>query len=232
MSKRKDRKYIPPPLPPPDPENYILVQGKEGPHWRRKRGTVTKATLNATLKKYADATSVASPAAKRIKEKLGEFLHGLDTARFVANVSARLKKVYVEKGTWDYSLLGNYDFQPDNPMGQILDTTYMVMPVKNTLLLVLNLDNHSVRAKNKLVSQFYFDFILLWGDPSKKNKLRIDSDTSSMYPFKKKFNTECRLSLDLPSKGPWMALLKVSCFEGKTLAHHPRHYGLKVVKAG
>src|ERR1051326_2660887 len=103
MSKRKRRRYQLLSPPPGDAENYVLVTTREGFYWRRRRGTIKKAELNEALKKYAKATNLTSPAAKRVRDKLGEFLRQLDTARFIANVSARLKKTYVKTGEWNFS---------------------------------------------------------------------------------------------------------------------------------
>ena len=54
-----------------------------------------------------------------------------------------------------------------------------------------------------------------------------------MYPKNTEEVGECVLKIDVPTtKGPWMALLKVNCLEGREMAYHPRHYALKVIAAG
>jgi hypothetical protein len=63
--------------------------------------------------------------------------------------------------------------------------------------------------------------------------LRVDSVASPLYVIGAEGEDVCTLSVDLPQADvPWMVLLKVSCLEGNELAAHPRHYGMRVVKAG
>ena len=56
---------------------------------------------------------------------------------------------------------------------------------------------------------------------------------SPVYGIGEDHKKECRLSLVLPPEGqPWMALLKVSCIEGRELAMAPGMYGMKVIGCG
>jgi len=101
--QRKRRKYRQAPPPPKDDGSYILVKTKEGPYWRRKRGTVKIARLNDVFGANAAATAIASPAAKKILDKLQPYLSGLNTGRFIANVSARLKQSLAGSGELNFS---------------------------------------------------------------------------------------------------------------------------------
>ena len=233
MSKRKRRRYRTATPPPVDGHSYVLVRTKEGSYWRKKRGTVKKAELNEVFQRNAEATALASPAAKRIKGKLEEFFNGLDTGRFIANISAKLKKTYLTTGAWNFSLLQGYDLQPDHPLTELFLGNYYIIEKKEEVTIRIPIDKQTVKRHNKLVTDYYFDAIILYGDPSKKNTLLIESETSKLYPATGEFKTECNLSLSLPAKKtPWMILLKLSCLEGNTPAVHPRHYGMKVVKVG
>jgi hypothetical protein len=230
---RKNRKYRPVPPYPQDGAKYVLVKTKEGPYWRKKRGTVKKAELNAAFKRVAEATSLASPAAKRIYDKLLEFLKGLKTGRFIANVSAKLKRSYVRDGAMNFSLFKDYDLQPDYPISELLKGSYQVYKKDGGLTIKIKIDKNTVKRLNKLISAYYFEVILLSGDPGKTKGLRIDSAISPLYGFDEKLDTECRLSLSLPVKKiPWMAFLKLSCHEDDEPASHARHYGIKVVEVG
>jgi hypothetical protein len=101
------------------------------------------------------------------------------------------------------------------------------------LIVTIPVDAHTVKKLSTLVTAYYFELILLYGDPSLTNGLRIDSDTSPLYSLNRKEATVCRLSLDLPHKKvPWMLILKISCHEGDSLALHCRHYGMKVIRTG
>lgn len=227
----RKRGYQPTPLPPANADDYILVKTKEGKYWRRKRGTVKKAALNQSLKKNAELTAVCSPAAKRISEKLSEYLRGLDTGRFIANVSAKLKRSVNRNGKMDFSFFDGYDLQPDYPITRLMDGGCSVIEIKG--LLNVKVNPNSVKCRSNLLTDFYFDAVLLYGDPSSKNKLRIESDTSPVYTFSKELNNDCSLTLALPAKKiPWMMLLRVTCREGNIPAVASRHHGMKVYKVG
>jgi hypothetical protein len=229
MAKRGKNK----PAPPPDLHNYTLIKTKEGSYWRRKRGTVNPAKLNATLKRSSRAMAVTSPAARRIKDKLHPFLQRLDTGRFIAIVSGKLRKAYNQTGKISLLPLQGYEMQPYFHLNQLLDTSYNVFEKKGEIIIEINLGSRSVRQLNQIVTEYYFDAILLHGDPSKPNGLRIESDTSPLYDINSRKQTTCRLSLLLPTKKTsWIVLLKVSCREGDEPAAHPRHYGMKVIMTG
>ena len=235
MTKRKRRRYKPATPPPPqaDGQGYVLVETKEGSYWRRKRGTVKKAELNKVFQKNAEATTLASPAARRVQEKLEEFLKGLSTGRFIANVSAKLKQSYTKTGALNFSLLDGYELQPDHPLTELLRGNYSATEKNEEVMIRIRIDKNTVRRHNKLVTDYYFEAILLYGDPARKNGLRVESETSPLYPAICESETECILRIVLPAKKtPWMVLLKLSCLEGNEPAGHPRHYGMRVVKVG
>ena len=83
------------------------------------------------------------------------------------------------------------------------------------------------------MTAYYIELILLWGDAGSDKGLSVEEAASPVYRIEEDYNTECRLSLVLPPEGqPWMALLKVSCIEGRELAMAPRNYGMKVIAGG
>jgi hypothetical protein len=232
MSKKVRKRSTREPDPPSNEKYYVLVKTRETSYWRRKRGTLKKAGLNEAFRKSAQALALSSPAAKRIKGKLEEYIRGLDTGRFIANVSAKLRKTWVKNGTWNFSLLNRYEVQPYHHLEDLLKQQYVLVEKNGELTVRIPITHQTINRHSPLVTNYYFDFILLSGDPSKRNGLRIESETSSLYQVESKLKTECKLSLGLPKKNPWMALLKVSCLEGNEMAHHPTHYGMKVVEVG
>jgi hypothetical protein len=232
MAKRKRYKRADP-GPNPDPERYILVHTKEGSYWRLKRGLNKPALLNATLQQNVDSLKVCGPAAKRMAMMLKEDLHGLDMGRLIARFGGLLRKALNEKGIVDFSFFGDYDFQPDHSLDALLQVPFQCRKKGRSVELVIPIQNGGVKRHNRLVSKYYFDLVLLHGDPTKENGLRVDSHTSVNYCYEPDENDTCTLSVDLPEReGPWMAMLKVSSLEGNELAHHPRHYGMKVVAIG
>lgn len=229
---RKNRKKDDPPSPPADAAGYVLVRTKERVYWRRKRGTIKKATLNSSFKRNAAITAITSPAAKRIYVKLDQFLHRLATGRFIANVSARLRKALKQTGELDFSFMMDYEIQPWYPLGKLLNRPYTITENKNEFIIRIPIKENTVKRHNKQVSDYYFEAILLWGQPDKSKGLKVDSDTSPLYRFGEE-KPECRLTITQPTqKLPWMILLKLSCHEGNNPAHMARNYGMKVVKVG
>jgi hypothetical protein len=231
MSKKR-RAFQTPPAP-PDAHNYELVKTREGPYWRKKRTGEKEDRSNEALKKNAKLTSITSPAAKRIFDKLYSYIRHLDTARFIANVSGRLKKEYNKTGKISLAALADYDLQPYHPLHKLYSRAYQIKLKKGEVIIDIPLYEESVKQLNSLVTGYYFEAVLLYGDPTKENSLRIESETSPYYPIQKDIEKGCRFSLLLPSKKTsWIVLLKLSCQEDNEPGHHPRHYGMKVVLVG
>lgn len=219
--------------PNPDPECYILISTKEGCYYRLKRGLNKPANLNSAYLRSAESTKLCSPAAKRMVRALTVHLRGLQTGRLMARFTGALKKAYHRNGALDFSFFKDYDFQVEHPLETLLKVPYQCEVQKGMVQVQIPIDGYSVRRLSGLVSGYYFDLTLLWGDALKEEGLRVDSVTSPLYSFVLKEKSTCTLSLPLPDEVvPWMAMLKVSSLEGNELAHHPRHYGMKVVKVG
>lgn len=217
----------------PDPQLYILVRTKEGSYYRRRRGQVKPASLNASCQLRSDGLSLSSPAAKRLRDCLQDVFRGLDVGRAHARLGARLKKAFLEKGRFDFSYLAGYDFQKEHPMDSLLKASYTVHIIDGMVQVELPLYPGAVKPKSSLVSDYYFELVVVWGDLSTAGALRINSVHSALYPAGAAGERYCELRLPLPASGePWMLLLKISCLEGNELAHHPRHYGMKVVAVG
>jgi hypothetical protein len=223
---RKKRKPVPPC---PDAELFTLVELEDRYIWKRRRGSLSPALLNASLSKNASLTTITNAASRRIFTRLEPFLRGLAKGYAQACVSGRLKKSMNARGQMDFHFLEGFDFQQKHPLEQLLLQPLSVGISKGEVVLTVPIGKHAVKRNSQLVSGYYFEAILLYGDVSKERGLHIESVESKLYDFNEKGN--CVLRLELPvRKVPWMVLLKVSCMEGNELAVHPRHYGLKVVK--
>jgi hypothetical protein len=228
MSKKK--KPIPPC--PGNPEDYTWVNTREGGHWQRRRGTVTTAKLNTSFKNNVKLTKLVSPIASTLKKKLMPFLENMDTGRFVANVSGLLKKEYNKLGKLDFLGLKDYEVQPYNKLQKLLRRAYDVQVKKNEVIIEIHLGEGVVKPGSKDMTGYFFEGILVYGDLTKPNSLRIDSETSPIYEIRSKTKDTCRISLMLPSKKvSWMALLKLTCTYGTVPATYKIYIGMKVVWA-
>lgn len=217
----------------PDPQQFILVKSKEGWHYRRRRGTVKKAVLNEACQASSDGLKVCGPAAKRLRGCLAGSFRGLAVGRVQARFGECLKKALRQQRRIDFSAFAGYDFQRDHPLDSLLRVPSTVETDRGEARVRIPLAAGAVKQKSALVSHFYFDLVLVWGDAGIDGGLRLDSVCSPLYTFGEVPVPCCALLLPLPQDGaPWMLLLKLSCLEGNELAHHPRHYGMKVVAVG
>ena len=217
----------------PDEEpKYILVKTKEGKFWRRKRGTVTTARLNTVFAKNVDNSKVASPAAKRIIQKLRPYLQELNTGRLTAKLAGALMKSINEKGEPDFSFLNGFEFQHP-PLSKLLYAQVTANHQDEEVVISFPIGPYTMEPKNELVTDYYFEAVLLYGDVTKDNGLRIDSTISPLYAFNSKIKTTCVLSLQLPATTfPWMVLLKASCQEENRPSIHYNHFGMRVIMVG
>ncbi len=174
-----------------------------------------------------------SPAAKNIFNKLVPYFHGLDTGRFIANVSSRLKRALKETGEMNFTYMADYDFQPWFPMERIFKGSCLITEKNNEISIRISDHYHKVKRLSKLISDYYFEIVLLWGRVEKNNSLQIENEASPIFSFEQETKKDCRLKLSLPVlKVPWILILKLNSHEGKEMAHHPRHYGMKALRVG
>ena len=218
---------------PPPSVWYVWVQTKEGGYWRIKRGSYRPALLNEAYQKGIYAMKISAPAASRIVRRLQPYLNRLDTGRLTVRISARLRKALKEKGSLCLTYLKGMDMQPAFHIEKLLNVSVNVKQDAQELSLNLPVNEFTIERLNGIVTAYYFELILLWGDAGSDMGLRVEEVDSPVYLMEEDYKTECRLSLVLPPEGQsWIALLKVSCIEGKELAMHPRMYGMKVIAVG
>ena len=230
MSKPRKNKKAPGPC--PDPSRYILVDGKAGKYWRLKRGTLKPAKLNSSWEVSRRNTQISSPAARQIMAKLAPFTAGMDAYGRAGALSGMLRKSLNVKGNIDYSFFKDFDMQQDFPLSKVLMAEFIVAQRSDILSITIPLGNEPVKAHNRLVTDYFFEAILLHGDPTQDNGLRVESDQSPLYSFGKVMEGTCTLILQLPGDTLWMVWLKVSCVENDRPAVHPKHHGMKVVAVG
>jgi hypothetical protein len=227
MPRKKQQR----PLLPPDP-NFIWVQTKEGGFYRRKRGTVKEATLNTKLKEYQKAFSKISPVASRLKAWLEPYTYRLETGRLQGKLTAALVKSFLESGETQFTYLKDFEFQKEFPFSK----HHGNFPVKikdDAVEIQLPVYNYSVDKQSPIVTAYYYELIVIGGDPMKDGPVFRDSVTSPVFEFEKTYG-ECVMEIDLPGNGlPWMVMLKLHTIElGSEMAVHPRHYAMRVVAVG
>lgn len=124
--------------------------------------------------------------------------------------------------------LKGIECQRDYPLDGLLQCNYRVTTTENTVRIEIPVGSSSMKAQNKLVSDYYFEAVLLYGDVGKEKGLDTMSTESKLYRYRDEEENVCLLSLPLP-EGDWCLFLKVSSLEGKELAVHAKHYRMKVV---
>ena len=229
----RSRKYSRRQLPPcPDPDRYILVKTDEGYYWRRRRGTVKKATVNEVLTKNARGVQITAPAASRLLRKLQPHLAGIKKGSIHLKISGLLLKTMNEKGAVDFSKLQGLELNKVQSLERLFHGRYAVKLSVNAAVLRIEQREGRLQAQNNLVTDYYFEAILIYGDATEENSLRVDSAISPLFTFEQPQPGDCEFQFALPDKKTWMLLLKVNCLEGNELAAHPMHYVLKVVMTG
>lgn len=211
-----------------DPENYVLVKTKESIFWRRKR---IKGKVNASFATNADLSKICGPAASEIVRRLRPFMSGIDAGRITLRVSNALRKLLKEKKQLSLSALEGMEMQRDYPLHQLLVEPYEIIIEGPTCRVRIDVKETCVKKQNALVTNFYFEGMILYGDVTRESGLKSDTVESKLYAFGAEPTEVCELNLSLPEEDlAWIVLLKVSCLEGNEMAVHPKHYGMKVVK--
>ena len=208
------------------------MKTREGWHWRRRRGTVTPAGLNAGFQASAEVTKRVAPACKRIHTALEPYLRGLQPGRLNNRLGNALRRSLAEKGRLELSCLRGVELQREHPLEAMLSAAYRIRVDRDMVRVEIPLEPHTVKPLNRLVTDYYFEAVLLYGEVDQGEALQTRSVESPLYPMGSKTKTTCVLELPLPHQQDWCLLLKLSCLEGRELAVHPKHYRMKVVASG
>lgn len=229
MASKKNKARLIPPC--PDPERYVWVNRKSGGYWKLKRGSIKPAILNDSFQRNSSAFTITSPVARRIKERLEEFTRGLNISSLHSRLNGELVKTYNKNGAVDFSQLKGFEIQEDHLLENILLTQYRLQQTSDSIAIQISVREGVVKQYNRLVTDFYFEGILLYGDGLTDGSLAVEYAVSKPYSFVDTLTEACELVLQLPGdKQPWMLMLKVSCLEGNEMAVHAKHYGVRVVE--
>jgi hypothetical protein len=214
---------------PGDPRDYNLVKTREGYYWRRKRGSVKPATVNDSFNVNANATAALSPAASRIQRALTPFFQGIKRGRLINRMSRELRKSLKANGSFELKYLKGIDCQREHPFEEMVRVPYTVVVDKKTARIEIPIEKEGIRHLSPIVTDYYFEAILLYGDAGKENGLRTESVDSPLYPVGTELKEKCILEFDLPRSRNWIMILKINSLEGNELAIHPRHYRMKFI---
>ena len=227
-----DKKHANGKRPPcPDPQRYEWVDSSEGGYWRLKKQK--GSPVNSSFSANNAATSLLAPAIKRIRNRLEEYTRSLDPGRVQGKMSGLLSPTFKKTGKLDLSVLKGFEFQKEHLLEKLLLAQYQVHVYSNYVELVIPVAEWAVQKHNSLVTDFYFEGILLYGDALKEGSLAVEYASSAPYSFTNTVTESCKLKLPVPPDNlPWMLMLKVSCLEGNEMAAHAKHYGMKVVEVG
>jgi hypothetical protein len=185
--------------------------------------------LNAGFSASVEATKIVAPACKRILTALQPYLRGLDTGRLNNRLSNPLRQSLAQKKRLELSYLKGIELQRDHPLEDMLKVPYKIIIDKKNVSIEIAIEKDTVKPFNRLVSDYYFEAVLLYGDVNKAKALKTETVESALYPIYSKAKTKCVLSVSLPKKEDWCLLLKLSSLEGNEMAVHPKHYRMKVV---
>jgi hypothetical protein len=246
------------PLPPYDGNMKVLVRSSKGWYFLRNRKPTGKAAvLNETFKKNKNSIKVCSPAAARMREKLEPWIGILKYGNTSRILLKALLKSYKENGgaRADYKHFLNIDLFKDYTIEKLMGVSYTSKVTKNSVWVSIPINRNTVKRKNNVVNNYYFELILLWGDPMKEGEikneklkikneeagrgitkysgLRVEDVRSELYPYGKSAKDPCVLEVVLPSKKvPWMCILRVGSTEYKLPAAHMKNYAMHVVAVG
>ena len=210
----------------PDPTKYIIVRTKEGDVLRAKR---TNPFINDAFRAMASET--CSAAAKQILARLKPFTEKMG-GRMNVRLSGKIRSAKKQTGSYNYSLLPGFELQKEYPLEKLYEGQYQVRKGGQTVYIDIPIYKGCMKARNTLVTHYYFEVIAIFGDAMIPNSLRVEDDKSLLFDFEKTYKTTVSFSFVLPANDPYIIWLKAGCMEGKQVACHPMHYGMRVVAAG
>ena len=212
----------------PDPSKYEDIHTNAG--WYRRKKRARGSNINAIFKKNAANLPHTLAAADYILSRLEPWLRGLELWTLRMKLSGALLKSINQTNKAGFKFMKGLDIQPYRKMQSLLHAKYSTILKKNKIIITIELGAKTIDLHNSIATDFYFDAVILWGDPVKQ-KLKIESAESLVYPIENTPNEKCEIKLNLPeNNNPWILFLKVSCIEGNEYARSSRHYAMKVIQ--
>jgi hypothetical protein len=216
----------------PDPDRYVWIQPKDGKgYWRLKRGEGKEATLNESLQINSKLTGFTNKCANNVIAKLGPYLNHLARERFVSRLSGALKRGFKVNDTMDYGFVRDMEVQKRYPLGRVL-SGYTVAIKEDAVEVSVDINIATIKTHGKLATHYFLELILLQGDASEPYDMRIEDDSTDVYPIDATAGTYV-LRVH-PTRKLWMAFLKLTFMEAATptiteMAVAGNNYGMKCV---
>ncbi len=193
------------------------------------RAKRTDPFINDAFKAMADET--CSAAAKQILARLKPFTEKM-RGRMNVRLSGKIRSAKKQTGSYNYGLLQDFELQKEYPLDSLYEGQYLVRKEGQTVYINIPVYNGCVKARNTLVTGYYFEAIAVFGDAMIPNNLRVEDDKSPLFDFGKTNKTTVSFSFVPPPGIPFLIWLKAGCMEGHEAAYHPMHYGMRVVAVG
>ena len=112
-------------------------------------------------------------------------------------MSGLLSKPFIETGLLNFSVLKGFEFQKEYTLDKLLLAQYKINTDSNFVELVIPVENGGIKKHNSLVTDFYFEGILLCGDALKEGSLTVQYALSAPYSFTNTIKEACKLKLPL-----------------------------------
>lgn len=188
--------------------------------------------MNAAYRNSSELTKIISPAAKRIRAALEPHTRNITTGRLNIRICSALRRSFKEKNRLQLAYLKGMELQREHPLEEMLVSGYCVSADEQNIEIKIPIEEGSVKTFNRLVTHYYFEAVLLHGDPGMERGLKTIRVESALYPYHSERESVCLLTLALPEAEDWCLVLKLSSLEGNELAAHTKHYRMKVIAAG
>ena len=195
---------------------YILVRMKGKEFLRKRRGLDKPVPLNAAFAQNAELLKICAPASKRIRMALNYYLKDLETGYLGSSLAAAIRRGYKKEGTLDIKWIKDQEMQKSFPLGRLYRSNIITRITDSLIKLELAVHKGCISPPYKAAVSFFYEAILLYGDCSEDNKLRVEETRSETWTFEETKNLDRPIPVVLelikpPDGVPWVLFLKVSC---------------------
>jgi hypothetical protein len=146
------------------------------------------------------------------------------------NLLTYIRRYYKQHNQPGYELCNGLEVQHQYPLDKLLFSPVNTEVRKHHIYTSFQLAEHSFPQAGPLLTDYYFEAILLSGDLM--GEIQEQSQQSELFSFRQPVIKEVIFEFPLPHNQPWMLLLKAACFESNQRATNPKYYAMKVIATG